>query len=361
MALEPETEEKIMDNKQSPDLNHLPESENNNSRPEGLPELPTGSRENPEDSHSFENPSIDTQNQDPDAADSKHKSGFSFSLPSSSQGKLEETREKIHGLLTNPKFSLTTLVLAVIFAIASMSSAGSSSSARSELAAVKRENESLSATIAQQEKELDELKNGPHRLLEKIKAAYEDEDWNNVVTNADQLHQKFAGSSQDQEVQEKYLPKAQDEVKKAEEAKKAAEEEQKQKEEEERKKKEEEEAKARAEAEEKAAQEKAEAEEAAKRSASQKNAIRKAESYLRFTAFSRDGLIEQLEFEGFSNEDAVYAVDHITVDWNEQAYEKAKDYLEFTSFSRDGLIEQLEFEGFTPDQAAYGADKAYSE
>lgn len=26
------------------------------------------------------------------------------------------------------------------------------------------------------------------------------------------------------------------------------------------------------------------------------------------------------------------------------------------SFSRDGLIEQLEYEGFTPDQATYGVD-----
>jgi hypothetical protein len=87
---------------------------------------------------------------------------------------------------------------------------------------------------------------------------------------------------------------------------------------------------------------------------SQQNAVSKAEDYLDYTSFSRQGLIQQLEFDGFSTEDATFAVDHVTVDWNEQAAKKAKDYLDYTSFSRSGLINQLEFDGFTPAQAAYG-------
>lgn len=90
---------------------------------------------------------------------------------------------------------------------------------------------------------------------------------------------------------------------------------------------------------------------------SQQNAIDKAGSYLDFTAFSRKGLIQQLEFEGFSKADATFAVDHITVDWNDQAWKKAKEYLDFSSFSRKGLIEQLEYEGFTNAQATYGVNK----
>lgn len=86
----------------------------------------------------------------------------------------------------------------------------------------------------------------------------------------------------------------------------------------------------------------------------QKNALSKAQSYLQYTAFSAPGLIQQLEFEGFSTEDATYAVEHVGADWNEQAAKKAKSYLEMTSFSRDGLYDQLAFEGFTPDQIAYG-------
>ncbi|MCA9384059.1 Ltp family lipoprotein, partial [Candidatus Dojkabacteria bacterium] len=41
---------------------------------------------------------------------------------------------------------------------------------------------------------------------------------------------------------------------------------------------------------------------------------------------------------------------------DEQAAKKAKSYQDLSGFSRDGLIKQLEFEGFTTDQAAYGAD-----
>ena len=92
-------------------------------------------------------------------------------------------------------------------------------------------------------------------------------------------------------------------------------------------------------------------------SASQANAIDSAESYLRFSSFSRSGLIDQLEFEGFSNSDAAFAVDYIAPDWFEQAVKSAESYLDFGSFSRQGLIDQLEFEGFTTEEATYGADQ----
>ncbi|MDF2822566.1 MAG: hypothetical protein K0R15_3014 [Clostridiales bacterium] len=88
----------------------------------------------------------------------------------------------------------------------------------------------------------------------------------------------------------------------------------------------------------------------------QQNALSKAEDYLNYSAFSHDGLVEQLEYEGFSDEEAVYAVDNCGADWNEQAAKKAQQYLDYSSFSRDGLIEQLEYEKFTPNQAKYGAD-----
>jgi len=44
-------------------------------------------------------------------------------------------------------------------------------------------------------------------------------------------------------------------------------------------------------------------------SISQSNAVSKAQDYLDYEAFSRSGLIDQLVFEGFSTEDATYAVD----------------------------------------------------
>jgi len=90
---------------------------------------------------------------------------------------------------------------------------------------------------------------------------------------------------------------------------------------------------------------------------SQKNAVAKAESYLYFTAFSKSGLVKQLEYEGFSNEDATYVVNKITVDWKEQAVLKGKSYLEYTSFSKSGLIKQLEYEGFSNEEATYAVDQ----
>lgn len=88
---------------------------------------------------------------------------------------------------------------------------------------------------------------------------------------------------------------------------------------------------------------------------SQRNAVKKAKSYLQIAGFSRDGLVAQLEYEQFSSEDAVYGADHTSADWNEQAAKKAKSYMDMSSFSRGSLIDQLLYEKFTQEQAEYGA------
>ncbi len=72
------------------------------------------------------------------------------------------------------------------------------------------------------------------------------------------------------------------------------------------------------------------------------------------TAFSYQGLIEQLLFEQYTEEQAKYGVDHCDADWNEQAEKSAKSYLSHSSFSYKGLVEQLEYEGFTHEQAEHG-------
>lgn len=95
------------------------------------------------------------------------------------------------------------------------------------------------------------------------------------------------------------------------------------------------------------------------------NALKKAESYLNFSAFSYQGLYDQLTSEygsGFTPEAAQYAVDNVEVDWNEQAVKKAESYLEFSAFSEQGLYEQLTSEygsGFTPEQAQYAISVVY--
>jgi hypothetical protein len=94
----------------------------------------------------------------------------------------------------------------------------------------------------------------------------------------------------------------------------------------------------------------------------QQNAIEAAKAYLDMAGFSRAGLIKQLSSqygEGYKKADAVFAVNHIKVDWNKEAVESAKSYLAMTSFSRAGLIQQLTSdygEGFTLAQATYAAN-----
>lgn len=94
----------------------------------------------------------------------------------------------------------------------------------------------------------------------------------------------------------------------------------------------------------------------------QQNAIESAQSYLDMSGFSRAGLIGQLSSkagEGFKMADAVFAVNHLKVDWNKEAVQSAKSYLDMSSFSRSGLIQQLSSpagDQFTQAQAVYAAN-----
>lgn len=96
---------------------------------------------------------------------------------------------------------------------------------------------------------------------------------------------------------------------------------------------------------------------------SRANALREAKSYLRMTAFSRAGLIDQLSSKygsGYSKADAVWAVNHLNVSWNKQAVRAAKSYLKMSPFSRSALIRQLSSKygsQFTHAQAVYAVNK----
>jgi hypothetical protein len=96
----------------------------------------------------------------------------------------------------------------------------------------------------------------------------------------------------------------------------------------------------------------------------QQNAAKSARSYLNFTAFSRQGLIDQLSSaygDKYAVQDATIAVDSLNVDWNAEAVQSAKSYLKFAAFSCQGLIDQLDSpygDKFTVAQATYGAQQA---
>ncbi|HCA86360.1 MAG TPA: hypothetical protein DEQ61_13170 [Streptomyces sp.] len=103
-------------------------------------------------------------------------------------------------------------------------------------------------------------------------------------------------------------------------------------------------------------------EEAPDHTVSQQSAIEAAQGYLDLSGFSKAGLIDQLTSEygnGFSKADAEYAVENVTVDWNEEAVQSAETYMEMGGFSRNSLIDQLTSPHggqFTQAQAAHAAD-----
>jgi hypothetical protein len=96
---------------------------------------------------------------------------------------------------------------------------------------------------------------------------------------------------------------------------------------------------------------------------SQQNAVAAAQQYLATSAFSMQGLIDQLDSSagsGFSVNDATVAVDSLNVNWDSEAVQAAKQYLQTSPFSCQGMVQQLSSSAgsqFTQAQAQYGATK----
>ncbi len=89
----------------------------------------------------------------------------------------------------------------------------------------------------------------------------------------------------------------------------------------------------------------------------EKDAVRQARAYLDISGFSREGLIEMLLLEGYTEDDAVFGADNTGADWYEEATRKAESYLDISSYSFDGMVSQLQrIDKFTELEAIYGAD-----
>lgn len=89
----------------------------------------------------------------------------------------------------------------------------------------------------------------------------------------------------------------------------------------------------------------------------QREALQDARSYIQNVGgFSLNGLIGQVESDGFSKANATYGATHTGANWDKEAAQDARSYLQNVGgFSASGLIGQLESDGFTASQARYGA------
>lgn len=184
----------------------------------------------------------------------------------------------------------------------------------------------------------EELKKTPGVEIVAIRDAFSDENWDKVIELAENFEENHKDSKENEEAQDlkKQAQSKIDEITKQKEEEQKAREEQEKKEE-----------AARAEAEQRQ-------NEIQNASLAEKNALSTAQDYLSVMGFSRQGLKEQLLYEGYSDAEAEFALNHIVVDWNEQAAKVAKSYLDTMSFSRQGLLDQLLYEGFSQEQAEYG-------
>ena len=90
-----------------------------------------------------------------------------------------------------------------------------------------------------------------------------------------------------------------------------------------------------------------------------KNALRSAESYLKYSDFSKAKLYDQLTSEYGSKypaDAAQYAIDNVQADWNENALKKAQSYQKDMHMSPEAIRDQLTSEygeKFTPEEAEY--------
>lgn len=86
------------------------------------------------------------------------------------------------------------------------------------------------------------------------------------------------------------------------------------------------------------------------------NALESAKSYIEFSNFSYAELVQQLEYEGYTHDEAVYGANNCGANWFDEALQSAKSYVEYSAFSYTELVQQLEYEEFTHDQALHGAN-----
>lgn len=92
-----------------------------------------------------------------------------------------------------------------------------------------------------------------------------------------------------------------------------------------------------------------------KATSEEKAGLRRAVDYSDTMHLSKQGIYEQLIYDGFSTETSQYVIDNMVGDWNHNALMRAKSYQSDMNMSNNDIYNQLtsSADGFTPDQANY--------
>lgn len=90
----------------------------------------------------------------------------------------------------------------------------------------------------------------------------------------------------------------------------------------------------------------------------QEQAIIAVLDHLPESLFSRNVFINQIIAEGFTKEEAIFAVDAADIDWNNQALKTAQKVLEYENKTKQEIYDYLIIAEFTKSQAKYGAENS---
>ena len=86
----------------------------------------------------------------------------------------------------------------------------------------------------------------------------------------------------------------------------------------------------------------------------QVQAIQTAKDYLDTMHLSQTELLQMLSVENIDSEDAKFALEYLSIDWNQEARKKAKEYCKHKiGFSKEKLKAQLLFDHFTEEEANF--------
>ena len=86
----------------------------------------------------------------------------------------------------------------------------------------------------------------------------------------------------------------------------------------------------------------------------QVQAIQTAKDYLDTMYLSQTELLQMLSVENIDSEDAKFALEYLSIDWNQEARKKAKEYCKHKiGFSKEKLKAQLLFDHFTEEEANF--------